>query len=468
MASLMRTIVLITQGSSQSLTGLAVLIGVLKSRRINPNEVELTVVSGGACAGTNSGLHAIFGRMFSFVFPRTRVIAFDSVEDSLEDSLLSGGEPVGIFRNFLEMNKIGKADTLFFSRNMQLVNELFLSFMDSDEKICFGDIWAFDNNATHFTQPVFGRSFPDFNLCASYLPVEFNARGFSGKDILSIDPSEFRQAVNVFRVSLPRELEISRIDAHAAEINTLVTTSNLVECRVFRNSAEEVEFYYQCLKKYLNSNFYFIIKGHPREQNNQAELLKRRIEAAGFRVAVISRGNVTPVEVLIEDLKIKQIIPILSSCVVNVKMLNQDIKILGSADEIASNLKMSSSKYYIFFNLSVCNLLVGRIQNQNYAPISHEELCAAAWEEASSAFTSKDNLFAGGLLKDLKRISRNDNVKYLAANIRSRQETWENIIDFLYSSFMIVSFKVLRSYLGECFIKIWKRSKSIFGAKINA
>jgi cephalosporin hydroxylase/predicted SAM-dependent methyltransferase len=361
-------ILIIAQGTSQAIAAHALLSSIIINRNLKSDEIELFIIVSDVCADKHQKSHRDFTKKLFSRFAKSKV--FDS--SFLEKALLYQKISFSNMQSVLKKEIGFYHDIILFSRNMQLINELVLTLLKSDLKICFGDVWGFDNNNTAWVKPILGNKYPDFDECSSFFPVELSKDGFANKPVSKIDPvflkNSIREAQGIFSYEL-KSVFGSIIDC---ENPVIILTSNLCDAKILDTSEEEIEVYISCIQQILDKNLNYFVKGHPRENSNQSSLLSAELNKLGYKSQALINSNTFPVELLCFTNPKLEMISIASSSIITCKIIEPMIKFIDLQYSFANHPKIIKSQY----DFSCCKqaeYLLKKINFKNFGPIYYEE-----------------------------------------------------------------------------------------------
>jgi hypothetical protein len=113
-----------------------------------------------------------------------------------------------------------------------------------------------------------------------------------------------------------------------ARNSVFVCLANLTEARLVTSIDEEVEFYVSCVRPLVDQERTIIIKGHPRQQLQQAERLASRLQSIGYQAHCALNGHLAPVEFLAPILPVSLVISLLSNSGLTWRLLRPETSIL--------------------------------------------------------------------------------------------------------------------------------------------
>ncbi len=226
-----------------------------------------------------------------------------------------------------------RADELLLTRNTQTLNEAMLHLYRNARRITLGDgIGISDNNTLRFSTPQLPGGFVQVDEIFSILPVEAEPGALAGLPVHFIEPKRYVDAV----WAAAEILGSARLPAPPLPPPlTLFVMVPLTEAGWIPEVSGEHTFNLECALRHVSPDQSVWIKGHPRQQHNQAAHLARELQARGYRAYASEDVDSLPVECLASLLPVAKLIAPVSSCCITWRIVQKDTElILGAPREL--------------------------------------------------------------------------------------------------------------------------------------
>lgn len=228
---------------------------------------------------------------------------------------------------------LDSVDVVYAVRNWQVFNEICLTAYASARKICYGDGYGvLDVNDTSILS---GSANPSglIQMDDAYLVspgierVEGTFEQFSAR---FIDFSYFEQITKDASSQLTALRDYCHTLQHDSSVlPTLVLPSNGTEAGLVNDIKTEMSLYLSSILPYSQPNEVFLIKGHPRQTQNQAQILAQRLtQEYGFQAIALSEFSQIPIELFIPHLRLGRVFSLLSSSCVSLAYSYQNLEMI--------------------------------------------------------------------------------------------------------------------------------------------
>lgn len=370
--------IVIIQGPIQLLNVLSVLSYQLSTGEYT--DFEDTFVFGGMfLKGDNATeIIAVCTKILKIWCHPKKIYIFD---DSMEERLAKGQLTFSQCRQLLSNRlNIKSVDVIYFCRNWQFINELFLSTYSTARKICYGDGLGFlDLNSKIWCRKSLN---PDgfSRVDSAYLitPVESEPEGrsFDICGAIVIVPHSF------FNIVLKRSTElISGLKQFAKELAaqlsnsySLVLTSTYFESKMISNINDEISMYVEVILRHTKDNESILIKRHPREFDHKSSLLLRRLTSLKRRPYLLNSLSLLPIEFFLKDLSPEKAITFCSSAAISIALLKRCNLIVGMGERLIKKYLFEQFHNNALINEACMNLLVEQAYSGSFFPIRSRDV----------------------------------------------------------------------------------------------
>lgn len=325
---------IVVQGSIQLLVVLSVL-QTQKERQIYDDCDDTLLIGGlGNKAKMNSNqmqdcLH------IAQVWDFKRIVLFSNFEELFTKRHCRFSTPLQVFRDHMMMTHV---DVVYVCRNWQFVNELVLWAYPKAYSICYGDgLGRLDLDSVFWVKKTSNpRGFKAIDEIFTVAPAG-SSQGLQHckPKFRMVDPECFRSVVKHSAQSIPGlEQYCKTILKEIKAPLALVLTSYLTESRCAKSLKDEINSYLDCILSSTQEGDTVLIKSHPRETLNQAELLSNELQRQNRNAIIISQFPNLPIELFALYLPISTAIPLVSSSCISLMYLSNCNVVVGLGEKI--------------------------------------------------------------------------------------------------------------------------------------
>ncbi|MEH1796640.1 CmcI family methyltransferase [Nostoc sp.] len=272
------------------------------------------------------------------------------------------------------------ADVIYTCRNWQFVNEVFLSAYPNARKICYGDSLGLLNlNSNNSVSSSLNPS-GFIPMDDSYLitPIDCG-NSFELCQVKQISPEFFEHTV------ADSARQIDGLSDYCKYINnqfgnslTLALTSYETEAGLIKNYQDEINCYLSSILPYTQTGENILVKGHPRQQLNQAQVLVRELCKHNRNALVIPElFTRVPIDLFCVFLKITKAFTSYSSACVSIAYFCQSELVIGYGEKIISefyenNIGQEKLIYEHIFSLAVKQAYTKKFEQIRFLDIKEQ------------------------------------------------------------------------------------------------
>lgn len=192
-------------------------------------------------------------------------------------------------------------DEIFFCRNTQWINEVIAAAYPEAKKIGYGDGHGQIDSGSHGICPSeLGIKPSPLDSIRCLAPMDC-----TGDDLFSSIPVELVPLPLYYRFFLQAVTRLPNFWRFCRKVNAdfpghkhLITLANLTECHAVSGVKEEVSFYLDYLLAALPQKAVLLVKPHPRQHNNQADILANELKERGYTAISLNDYSVYPAELI--------------------------------------------------------------------------------------------------------------------------------------------------------------------------
>ncbi|MEH1947651.1 MAG: CmcI family methyltransferase [Nostoc sp.] len=263
-----------------------------------------------------------------------------------------------LLKNYLN---VPFADVVYTCRNWQFINEVFLSAYANARKICYGDslglLNLYSNNSDIKSLNTSGY----IPIDDSYLitPIDCG-KSFEICNVKQVSPEFFKDIVS------DSSRQIDGLRDYCKNLNnqfgnslTISLTSYETEAGLVKNYQDEIHSYLSSILPYTQAGENILVKGHPRQQLNQAQVLVRELNKHNLNAFLIPEVFTrVPIDLFCIFLKITKAFTSYSSACVSIAYLCQSELVIGYGQKIVNefydkNIGEEKLIYEHIFSLAV-------------------------------------------------------------------------------------------------------------------
>ena len=318
---------LVAQGPCQLISALAVWEFLATQPAAAGKHWEDVLVLGGFCAQgkTAQELDAVC-RQVAQSWGFQRIVSTMQHDAAFENGQLS-------FEAYQEAitREIGPAEVreLYVCRNMQFPNEAVLFAWAAARKVCYGDLGMIDLNSTQWCKPTTRRGYPQVDEIMTHAPVEVTPGIFDDFPLTRIPTRHLGNALSRAGGAIAGlEQACQQLLKDARPRRVVACLSNLTESRTVDSLEKELLLYESCLESYAAKDTTLLIKGHPRETQNQSKLLTDRLRSRGCDARSFTGLSAVPLDLFAGTLKVDLVVPLFSHSGVLWRLQQPDTDIL--------------------------------------------------------------------------------------------------------------------------------------------
>ena len=213
-------------------------------------------------------------------------------------------------------------------------------------KSATGTLGVIDLNGTSYCQPLRQGGYVQVDEIACVMPVEATPGIFSRVPVKTVPLEYFRQTVLAASQRMGAMNGLGLSGGHESVENCLlVCLSYLTESGFTERREQELEFYLECLKPFLQREQTVLVKGHPRETLGQSDEVASMIRELGFDSRSLGTANVVPTECLAATLPVSCLVSLISSAPTTWRVLNpRTTLIVGVEPELVERYFSAAGK----------------------------------------------------------------------------------------------------------------------------
>ncbi|MDF5734215.1 MULTISPECIES: CmcI family methyltransferase [unclassified Nostoc] len=268
--------------------------------------------------------------------------------------------------------KIPFADVVYTCRNWQFVNEVFLSAYPSARKICYGDSLGLLNlNSTNSISKSLNPS-GFIPIDDSYLitPIDCG-KSFDICKVRQIKPEFFEYTVADSAKQIDGLSEYCKnISNQFGNSLTIALTSYETEAGLIKNYQDEINCYLSSILPYTQIGENILVKGHLRQQLNQAQVLARELCKHKRNALVIPEWFTrVPIDLFCVFLKITKAFTSYSSACVSIAYLCQSELVIGYGEKIINKFYENNVGEEKLIYEHIFSLAVKQAYTKKFEPI---------------------------------------------------------------------------------------------------
>jgi hypothetical protein len=250
---------------------------------------------------------------------------------SLEPEIVAG---VDVSERIQEQIGVHTADSVYSCRNWQPTNEAILRSYAGAEKVLYGD-------GLGVADSYYWPGFAKFDRAALCLPIEAEF-GLLDRIPMSVVPRRHLHSVIGSYIAISSHVPeyVREVNEWMHEDGLLVLATNGTESGWIADLETEASLYVEHVLRYVRSGQRVVLKQHPRECHGQSELTRRLLEERGIRTRVIGGlMGAMPIEILCRELRVKEVLAMISISAVNLKYLYDLDCRIGDSDLLLPRLR---------------------------------------------------------------------------------------------------------------------------------
>ena len=321
----------VVQGPSQAISAISVLRSV-DSQKSNSKlllkKKQTIFLVGCLCAAKNNLKLCNATRQTIRALNYDNIICTNDLDKQYETKRIQFEDYVNLINKRLNKKYFSE---VFVARRMAYINEAALRCSFSAKKICYGDgFGCFDNGFPNWAKPQPGNSFSDIDECRASIAFEENINGSLNKKITLQSAGYLKKCIGQSsKKYLFNKKPFLKNSRQKNNIFGLITTSNLLESGLVNKLSDEIELYLKNILHLIpaNSKQAYLVKGHPRETNNQSKILAAELKKYGINCYACDKNSSIPGEIVISLFKPQEVIPLLSTVGYVSRLINPQIQI---------------------------------------------------------------------------------------------------------------------------------------------
>jgi hypothetical protein len=321
---------------------------------------------------------------------RWQVISTHEMDARFYEGAISFEQYLGQLREAVRRRRM---DEVFVARNMQLLNEAVLHAFPGTRKVCYGDVGWIDLNGMSYCQPLRQDGYVQVDEIVCVMPVEATPGIFSRFPVKTVPLEYFRQIVFAASQRIAAMNEVGLSAANTRGDCLLACLSNLTESGLTERRDQELEFYLECLKPFLQREQTILVKGHPRETLGQSDEVARMIRELGFDSRSLGSANVVPTECLAVTLPVACLVSLISGAPTTWRVLNpRTTLIVGVEPELVERYTSAAGRKMFALDLThrMIFLLISQATRGEFTPV-----CLSAIEDHAALAPSAPVRMAG-------------------------------------------------------------------------
>ncbi|MEH2199679.1 CmcI family methyltransferase [Nostoc sp.] len=265
------------------------------------------------------------------------------------------------------------ADVVYTCRNWQFVNEVFLAAYPNARKICYGDgLGWLDINSSAFISKLLNPSgFVPIDDSYLITPIEYE-KSFEFCKIRQIKPEFFKSTVT------DSARQIDGLSDYCKSLNklgnsiTIALTSYDTETGVVKSYQDEINCYLSSILPYTQPGETVLVKGHPRQQFNQAQVLVEELRKHRRNSFVVPElFTRVPIELFCEFLHIKKAFTYSSSACISIAYLCKSEVVIGYGEKRVRQFYSEKNQEEILISEHILSLSVKQAYAKKFAPIKY-------------------------------------------------------------------------------------------------
>lgn len=268
-------------------------------------------------------------------------------------------------------------DSIYSIRNWQLFHEVFLSAYPNAEKIVYGDGYGLlDINSYEVLQPYNSDGYIQMDV--AYLPqpgIEAIAGAFQSLPIHFVPFDYFERAIREVANQLPDiQTFCEEVMGLGDRPPSLILGSYVSETPYGKGIQAEISFNLSCILPYLASDDVLLVKGHPRETQQQSKLLVETLEQYGYRAKRIPDTYRTyPIEVFLPFLTLERALTFASSSCIAIAAIQQCELVVSFGTQLVSQYIKKDQRKKLLMNGHALAVMAQRAMKQDFQPVTYEQ-----------------------------------------------------------------------------------------------
>ena len=269
------------------------------------------------------------------------------------------------------------ADVVYTCRNWQFVNEVFLAAYPNARKICYGDgLGWLDLNSTAFvSKPLNPSGFIPIDDAYLIVPVD-DKNSFDLCKVRQVDPQFFASIVADSAKQIKGLSDYCKsIATSFGDSVTIALTSYETEAGFIKDYQDEINSYLLSVLPSTQPNETVLVKGHPRQQLNQAQILVRELcKHKRNALAVPEIWTRIPIELFSSFLHIEKAFTFSSYSCVSIAYLCQSELIIGYGEKTIKKSFIKENQEYRLTSEHLLALLGKQAYSRKFEPIRYLEI----------------------------------------------------------------------------------------------
>ncbi len=272
---------------------------------------------------------------------------------------------------------IPSADVVYTCRNWQFVNEVFLAAYPNARKICYGDGlgWLDLNSTALISKPLNASGFIPIDDSYLITPVDYE-KSFELCKVRQIKPEFFEATVadSAKQIDGLRDYCNSIIKQFGNSI-TIALTSYQTEAGLVKSYQDEINCYLSCILPYTQAGETILVKGHPRQQLKQMQILVQELRKHKRNALAVSElFTRVPIELFCNFLPIHKTFTFSSSACISLAYLCNTEVVIGYGEKIVQEFYEENKKEEILTDEHVFSLLVKQAYAKKNEPVRYLEI----------------------------------------------------------------------------------------------